>query len=130
MQAQRRRDTGPELEIRRAIHRLGLRYFVDRRPMRQLRRKADLIFPTERVAVFVDGCFWHSCPVHGSIPKANRRWWQAKFNATRRRDEHTDEVLRTSGWTVVRVWEHDACEAAAARVAGVVRDIRAEISSH
>ncbi len=85
-----------------------------------MRRRADLVFPRARVAVFVDGCFWHRCPVHGTSPKSNAQWWQDKLDGNERRDRETDETLRGAGWIVVRVWEHEAPDAAATRVGAAV----------
>jgi DNA mismatch endonuclease (patch repair protein) len=116
MQTARRRDTGPELAIRSILHRWGLRYFVDRSPLSELRRRADIVFPRRRVAVYVDGCFWHGCPQHGTKPKANGLWWEAKIEANRRRDQDTDERLQRAGWIVLRFWEHEDPERAAAIV--------------
>src|SRR5262245_19709050 len=111
-----RRDTGAELRLRRALHQRGLRYFVDRPPIASdRRRRADIVFPRARVAVFVDGCFWHGCYEHASWPKANRAWWRSKIEANRRRDTATNKSLRAEGWHVVRVWEHEDPEAAAER---------------
>jgi DNA mismatch endonuclease (patch repair protein) len=106
MQSARRRDTAPELALRRRLHSLGYRYFVDRAPLPGLRRRADLLFPRRRVAIYVDGCFWHSCPEHGTLPKANADWWADKLRGNWDRDRDTDDRLATAGWTVVRVWEH------------------------
>src|SRR5215210_4017529 len=98
MSRARRRDTAPEWAIRREAHRRGLRYKVDA-PLPGLpRRRADMVFVGPRVAVFVDGCFWHSCPVHRSIPAANRDWWLAKLQRNEERDRHTDAHLRALGW--------------------------------
>ncbi|QCB49322.1 very short patch repair endonuclease [Rhodococcus sp. PAMC28707] len=113
---QRRRDTGPELALRRELHRRGLRYFVDRAPLKGLRRRADVVFPRRRVAVYVDGCFWHSCPVHATSPRNNARWWADKLAANVVRDRDTDSRLDAAGWTVVRVWEHEAARDAADKV--------------
>ena len=113
MSAQRRRDTAPELALRRELHRRGRRYRVDRAPLPGLRRRADLVFPTARVAVFVDGCFWHRCPVHATAPRHNARWWAEKLDANVARDRDTDAHLIAAGWTVVRVWEHEDVAAAA-----------------
>jgi DNA mismatch endonuclease (patch repair protein) len=121
MQAQRSWDTKPELALRAAVHRLGLRYFVHRRPLRELRREADLIFPKARVAVFLDSCFWHGCPEHASWPKANAEWWREKIERNRGRDRDTDARLRDAGWLPIRVWEHDDPDEAAVRIAQVVR---------
>lgn len=121
MVAQRRRDTAPELALRRALYRGGLRYRLHRRPIASVRREADVVFPSRRVAVFVDGCWWHGCPAHRSAPSANRDWWSAKFAATRARDRETDRRLAEAGWTVVRVWEHETPESAAVAIGRVVR---------
>ena len=85
MQAVRRKDTELELRLRSALHRMGFRYRVDRSPLPEVRRRADLVFPTEHVAVFVDGCFWHACPIHATWPKANADWWREKLEANRAR---------------------------------------------
>lgn len=114
--AQRRRDTTPELALRRLLHARGLRYRVDTAPLPGVRRRADVVFTRVRVAVFVDGCFWHSCPTHATHPKANAAWWQAKLEATVARDRDTDTTLAAAGWTVVRVWEHEPPAQAADRV--------------
>ena len=121
MQANRRRDTAPELALRRELHRRGRRYFVDRAPLRGLRRRADLVFPRYRVAVYVDGCFWHSCPEHGTIPKSNTAWWKAKLDANRARDHDTDQRLRDAGWTPIRIWEHRGVAEAASEVEQALR---------
>lgn len=120
MQRQRRRDTGPELALRRALWALGLRYRVDIAPIPG-RRRADVVFPRAKVAVYVDGCFWHSCPTHATVPKANRAWWVAKLEGNRRRDAETDRALTESGWVVVRVWEHRRPDEAANEIAACVR---------
>jgi len=114
------RDTAPELAVRRAVHALGLRYFVDRAPLPGLRRRADLVFPRLRVAVFVDRCFWHGCPAHGNSPRHNGDWWREKIARNQRRDRDTDALLGGAGWTVVRVWEHDDPVAVAQDVARCV----------
>ncbi|QNG20962.1 very short patch repair endonuclease [Rhodococcus triatomae] len=116
MRAQRRRDTKPEIALRRELHRRGLRYFVDRAPVKDIRRRADLVFPRARLAVYVDGCFWHSCPQHATSPKNNARWWAEKLAGNVLRDRDTDRRLVEAGWTVVRVWEHEEPIAAADRV--------------
>jgi DNA mismatch endonuclease (patch repair protein) len=121
MQRQARRDTKPELALRRAVWRLGLRYRVDIPPVPGTRRRADLVFTRAKVAVYLDGCFWHSCPVHATVPKANRDWWIAKLRANADRDRDTDRRLAGVGWTIVRVWEHENPDEAAASVAGAVR---------
>ncbi len=122
MERQARRDTKPELALRRELWRRGLRYRVDLAPIGGLRRRADLVFTRAMVAVYVDGCYWHSCPVHATIPKANRRWWIAKLAANVERDRDTDARLRDAGWMVVRVWEHEIVPEAADRVAAIVHE--------
>ncbi len=113
MRRQGRRDTKPELALRRELHRRGRRFFVDRAPLPGLRRRADLVFPRARVAVYVDGCFWHHCPVHGTNPRNNAQWWQNKLDGNVARDRDTDRQLTAAGWTVVRVWEHENTSEAA-----------------
>jgi DNA mismatch endonuclease (patch repair protein) len=113
MRRQVRRDTAPEVALRRELHRRGRRFFVDRAPLKGLRSRADLVFPRRRVAVYVDGCFWHSCPRHATQPKNNAEWWADKLAANVRRDRDTDARLIESGWVVVRVWEHESPSAAA-----------------
>lgn len=116
---QRRRDTRPELAIRRLVHARGLRYRVDA-SLPGMRRRADLLFSSARVAVFVDGCFWHACPEHGTQPKSNAAWWAEKIQNNIHRDRDTDQRLAADGWTVIRVWEHEAPETAADQIAAAV----------
>jgi DNA mismatch endonuclease (patch repair protein) len=120
MQRQARRDTGPELAIRREVWRRGLRYRVDVPPIRGLRRRADLVFTKAKVAVYVDGCFWHRCPIHATSPKANSEWWAEKLKANVNRDRDTDRRLAEAGWSVVRIWEHEDLITAAYRIEQVV----------
>jgi len=103
---------------------MGLRYSVDAPTTPGLRRRADIVFRAQRIAVFIDGCFWHGCPQHGTMPKANRAFWQHKLGENRRRDRDTDRRLRASGWLPVRVWEHEEPDLAATRLASVVRERR------
>lgn len=117
----RPRDTQPELRLRREVHRRGLRYRVATRPLPTLRRSADLVFPRARVAVFVDGCFWHCCPEHFQMPATNRDFWEPKLTANVARDRQTDLILRAEGWTVIRVWEHELAIDAATRIEDAVR---------
>jgi DNA mismatch endonuclease (patch repair protein) len=124
MRCARRRDTTPELALRSRLHRLGLRYRVDISPLPGLRRRADLLFPRARVAVFVDGCFWHGCPIHGTWPKANAQWWRSKLEANQRRDHDTDRQLLERGWHVVRIWAHENPDLAAQTVVSVVASCR------
>ncbi|MFC5287038.1 very short patch repair endonuclease [Actinokineospora guangxiensis] len=121
MSRQKSRDTAVEMALRRALHALGLRYRVHRRPVAGVRREADVVFPGARVAVFVDGCFWHGCPEHATWPKNNAEFWRAKIEGNRARDRDTDARFAEAGWRVVRVWEHEDPAEAAARVLAVVR---------
>lgn len=107
MQVTRRRDTAPELAIRRALSPFHLRYRVDTAPVPGFRRRADLVFLRARLAVFVDGCFWHACPRHATWPKRNAAWWRAKIKANVARDRETDVALRAAGWTVLHAWAHE-----------------------
>lgn len=116
MQANKGRDTKPELALRRAAHALGLRYRVGIRPIPTLRRTADLVFTRAKVAVFLDGCFWHGCPTHHTVARTNADYWAEKVLLNRERDHATDEALAAAGWAVVRVWEHEDPVAAAGRV--------------
>ncbi|MFI1464545.1 very short patch repair endonuclease [Nocardia carnea] len=120
MSRQRRAHTAPELALRRELHRRGIRYFVDRAPIRGQRRRADLVFPRRRVAVYVDGCFWHRCPVHATDPKNNADWWAEKLAGNVARDRATDAALVAAGWQVVRIWEHEDPVCAADRVQTVL----------
>ncbi|GAA5045533.1 very short patch repair endonuclease [Nocardia callitridis] len=120
MARQRRTGTKPELALRRELHRRGLRYFVDRAPLRGQRRRADLVFPRSRVAVYVDGCFWHRCPRHATDPKNNAEWWATKLAGNVARDRATDDTLANAGWRVVRVWEHESPIEAADRVQATI----------
>lgn len=131
MTKQRSRDTGAELAIRRALHAMGLRYRVHRRPLPGVRREVDILFGPARVAVFVDGCFWHGCPDHGTSPKANSEWWSNKLRRNRERDVDTTERLVQAGWTTIRVWEHEPPDQAASRIAqAVLAELAASRRSH
>jgi DNA mismatch endonuclease (patch repair protein) len=130
MQSARRRDTAPEVALRRFLHRLGLRYRIDQQPLACLRRRADIVFPGHRVAVYVDGCFWHGCPLHATWPKQNAAFWRDKIEANRRRDADTDRRLEAAGWCVIRVWEHEDPRIAAARIARVVQRRQCGLGRH
>ncbi|MBH0779054.1 very short patch repair endonuclease [Nocardia bovistercoris] len=122
MSRQRRSGTKPELALRRELHRRGLRYFVDRAPLAGQRRRADVVFPRLRVAVYVDGCFWHRCPEHATDPKNNGEWWARKLAGNVTRDRATDAQLDAAGWRVLRIWEHEDPVAAADRVQAVLQE--------
>ncbi|MDE0778434.1 MAG: DNA mismatch endonuclease Vsr [Nocardioides sp.] len=121
MRANRRRDTRPELEVRRLVHAMGLRYLVDAAPIRASRRRADLVFRGPRVAVFIDGCFWHACPEHGMTPRTNTVFWSEKLRRNSERDAETDRLLVEADWLPLRFWEHQDRAEVAAAVADVVR---------
>ena len=116
MRRQRRKDTGPEIQLRRALHRLGYRFRVNYPVPERRRRTIDIAFTRAKVAVFVNGCFWHACPEHGSWPQANSVWWREKLTKNSARDTDTDECLEAAGWTVVRVWEHSSLNEAVEQV--------------
>ena len=108
------------MRLRTLLHGRGLRYRVDQAVPGLPRRRADIVFVAARVAVFVDGCFWHGCPSHYVGPKANAAWWREKIDANRRRDADTDATLCRLGWRVIRVWEHEAPAVAAERICAAV----------
>lgn len=117
----RQKSTGAEVAVRRELYRRGLRYRVDFEVLKKPRRVAGVAFPGRRIAVFVDGCFWHGCPEHATWPKQNAEFWRQKIEANRLRDAGTNSRLFDAGWTVLRFWEHqqpiDAAEAIAQTVA-------------
>lgn len=124
MLGNRRRDSSPELLLRRALHGMGLRFRVDlpirvpdRRPIRP-----DVVFTRWRVAVFVDGCFWHSCPEHGRWPRTNATYWRAKMAVNHARDLEQTVALEAAGWRVLRIWEHESVVDAVPRVCELLAD--------
>jgi DNA mismatch endonuclease, patch repair protein len=122
MLGNRSRNTKPELALRKALHRLGLRYRAGIRPVPSVRRTADVVFTRAKVAVFVDGCFWHGCPAHYVASASNTQYWDTKIQHNQERDRETDELLGAAGWRVVRIWEHDSPEAAAIAVKQIVNE--------
>lgn len=121
MQGNRSRDTKPELAVRSAVHRRGIRFRVAARPQPELPRTADMVLRKTRIAVFVDGCYWHGCPEHHTQPATNPEYWANKIAGNAARDAETTEYLEQAGWTVLRFWEHEDPEAAADRVQGAVQ---------
>ncbi|MFA4964371.1 MAG: very short patch repair endonuclease [Thermoleophilia bacterium] len=122
MRGNRKTGSRPEVSLRRELHRRGLRY----RKNPSVRTgvglvRPDLVFLGPKVAVFVDGCFWHSCPTHGTTPGMNRDYWEPKLRRNRERDRRVTEALIAEGWTVVRVWEHEPLALAASAVETAVR---------
>lgn len=118
----RQKGTGVELELRRALHAMGLRYRLQVPLLSKPRRVADIVFPSSRVAVFVDGCFWHGCPQHATWPKKNADFWREKIETNRARDADTNQRLEELGWKVVRIWSHESAKEAAERIARIVRE--------
>lgn len=130
MLANKRRDSSTELAVRRELHARGLRYRVDFAPVPGLRRRADIVFTRVKIAVFIDGCFWHGCPVHGTAPKRNADYWGPKLAANVARDRDTDRRLPNAGWLVLRFWEHEGAGDASDRIEVAVRgtiDSRAQL---
>jgi DNA mismatch endonuclease (patch repair protein) len=114
MKANRSADTKPEIALRSALHHHGLRFrknFTVRTP-NDLKVRPDIVFTKRRIAVFVDGCFWHRCPQHGTDPKQNGDFWRIKLDANVERDRRVNEGLSAAGWHLVRVWEHEPVERA------------------
>lgn len=106
MSLQKSVGTGPEWAVRRELHRRGLRYRLHRPLVEGVRSTADIVFGPSRVAVMIDGCFWHSCPEHATFPKANAEWWREKLGRNVERDRQTDRLFTAHGWLVLRFWEH------------------------
>lgn len=124
MQSNRSRDTAPEVAVRSMLHRRGLRFRKHVRPIPGLPCTVDVVFPKERLALFIDGCYWHSCPEHATSPITNGEWWHAKLAATRERDQRNTEALTEAGWHVMRVWEHEDVERVVASVRETLETLR------
>jgi DNA mismatch endonuclease (patch repair protein) len=124
MQAIRSRDTKPERLVRSLLHARGLRYRVAAKPLPGLRRTADIVFRPVKVAVFIDGCYWHGCPEHYVAPRTNSGYWSEKVLRNVSRDRDTDAQLKAAGWTVLRFWEHESAEETAIRIAATVERLR------
>lgn len=127
MQANRRANTVPELAVRRLLHAAGFRYRVDYPPLADFRRlRADIVFPRRHLAVFVDGCFWHGCPDHFVMPKANAEYWARKIARNVERDAETTARLIERGWLVLRFWEHEPASEVASAIARAMRELKGE----
>jgi DNA mismatch endonuclease (patch repair protein) len=126
MLANRNRDTAPELLVRSLVHAAGLRYRVAEKPLPKMRRTADMVFRPVKVAVFIDGCFWHGCPDHFVMPKTNQPYWEDKISRNIQRDRDTDSRLAEAGWLVLRFWEHLEPQACANTVIEAVTARRQE----
>lgn len=127
MIANRGRDTSIELAVRKRLHARGLRYRVDVRPVSTFNRRADIVFTRTRIAVFIDGCFWHCCPIHATTPRANADYWVPKLAANAARDADTNRHLTDEGWLVMRFWEHDDPSAVAEQIEQQVRHRLAQL---
>ena len=127
MLGNRNRDTEPEKAIRSLVHAAGLRYRVCARPLPNLRRTADLVFRPAKVAVFIDGCYWHGCPQHYVPPKTNPQYWSGKIARNVARDRDTDERLSAVGWVVLRFWEHEPPHECMLRIVSTVSACRAAV---
>jgi DNA mismatch endonuclease, patch repair protein len=114
-----RKNTGPELALRRELHARGMRF----RLHADLPGRPDVVLTRARIAVFVDGCFWHGCPEHGTLPKNNRDWWRDKLEANVARDRRKDDALEVAGWRVVHVWEHEPVDVAADVIESLWREV-------
>ncbi|WP_225997947.1 very short patch repair endonuclease [Myceligenerans pegani] len=123
MSVARRKDTKPELDLRRLLHARGLRYRVTYPVPGRPRRTMDVAFTRAKVAVFLDGCFWHGCPQHATQPRANAKWWERKLQMNVERDADTNQVLAGAGWAVLRFWEHEDPTAVADTIEAVVRPV-------
>jgi DNA mismatch endonuclease (patch repair protein) len=130
MRSTPRKNTRPEIALRSQLHKLGLRFRVDVSPVRGHRGRADLVFKSPKLVVYVDGCFWHSCPIHGAVPKTNERWWGEKLERNKQRDLRTNREMRRMGWKVIRIWEHENPVTAANRIAKVIHRIQSSTESN
>lgn len=120
MKAAKPRNTAPEKALRSALHKRGLRFRIDEKPIKELNRKADIVFRPAKVAIFVDGCFWHGCPFHGTQAKANAEFWSFKIKQNQERDVDTTKRLEEAGWKVIRVWEHENPEKASEKICKII----------
>ncbi|MBV9074358.1 MAG: DNA mismatch endonuclease Vsr [Acidobacteria bacterium] len=116
LRAARQRDTSPEVLLRSALHRAGVRFQVGVVADKRIKTRPDIVLRSKKIAVFVDGCFWHSCPKHATIPRSNRAWWVDKLRKNRERDRRNRCCLKKLGWRIVSVWEHESVSAATRRI--------------
>jgi DNA mismatch endonuclease (patch repair protein) len=126
MQATRQRDTPREVALRSALHQQGFRFRVDS-CIPGTRRRPDIVFGSLKIAVFVDGCYWHGCPKHATWPKTNAEWWRTKIHSNIQRDRNTDDLLAAQGWKVLRFWEHEETAQAAAKVIKAIASRRRNV---
>jgi len=114
------KNTAPEMALRKILHQMGMRYRVDRVVLNKPRRTADIAFSGIKIAVFIDGCFWHGCEKHGTWPKQNAAFWRQKILNNKKRDDETCLLLKSQGWTAIRIWEHETPLSAAKKIAKIV----------
>lgn len=127
MRSNRATGSRPELAFRQILHARGFRYRVNARPVEDVRRTADILFRKQKLAVFIDGCFWHRCPEHGSQPKSNSHYWTPKLEKNVQRDEDTNNRLMQAGWSVLRFWEHEDPEFVSEQIASTWLDLHAQL---
>lgn len=132
MKRVRTKDTVPELALRKLLFSVGLRYRIHYKPKSLVLRRSniDIAFPRAKLAVFIDGCFWHGCPAHGTIPKANGQWWAEKLASNQARDARVSAGLRGEGWTVLRFWTHESPEYMATAVIQTLELLKEKITSY
>jgi DNA mismatch endonuclease, patch repair protein len=128
MQSNRPRNTSLEIALRSALHRAGMRFWIHRRPLPGVRSEPDIVFPRIHLAVFVDGCFWHGCPDHATRPVTNGDWWARKLDGNVARDRRNTEALEATGWTVLRIWEHEPMPMAVQAVIDTASRLRVALS--
>jgi DNA mismatch endonuclease, patch repair protein len=124
MKGNRRRDTRPEIQVRSLLHRRGRRFRTDFLIREDgVRVRPDIVFPRKRLAVFIDGCFWHQCPQHSHVPRTNTAYWPEKLARTVERDSRVTRLLETAGWRVIRIWEHVAADKAVQLVEQALQEL-------
>lgn len=129
MRANPGKDTRPERRLRAEVHARGLRYRKNMLIRLEAgRARPDIVFPRQKIAVFLDGCFWHGCPEHGEMPVGNREFWRRKIEGNQARDAEQTEALQAAGWRVLRFWEHQSPSSAAAAIETVVRRRQSDAS--
>ena len=128
MRGNRSYDTKPEAAVRSILHRRGFRFRKHLRPLRDLRCTADIVFSREQTAVFIDGCFWHGCPLHGHEPTRNREFWVQKVRGNQARDRRNDAELTKAGWLVIRAWEHETAADVATQIIVALKERRGQVS--
>lgn len=129
MKGNRKVGSKPETQLRSVLHRLGYRFRKNFSiNANELRVKADVVFTKKRLAIFVDGCFWHRCPIHGTDPRVNQGYWGPKLSSNVARDQRVDAALSSTGWTVIRIWEHEPAEEAAERIETLLGGKSAELA--